>query len=52
MGSSLTMADIPVAIQIYRYLSLVDDRPSPRTWRVGSHELRSPGLQEHVGDIP
>lgn len=28
MGDSLTMADIPVAIQAYRFLTLVKDRPA------------------------
>lgn len=28
MGDRLTMADIPVAIQAYRFLTLVEDRPS------------------------
>ncbi len=53
MGSSLTMADIPVAIQIYRYLSLVDDRPStPNMEGWFARIAARPAFKEHVGDIP
>ena len=52
-GGSLTIADIPVAIQIYRYVSLVQDRPkTPKMDAWYARIADRPAFKEHVGDIP
>jgi glutathione S-transferase len=52
-GDSFTMADIPAAIQIYRWVALVEDRPSVPNLDAWYDRLcqREP-FKTHVLDIP
>lgn len=52
MGDRLTMADIPVAIQCYRWLTLVEDRPSMPALEAWFERCRATkGFKEWI-DLP
>lgn len=52
-GDSFTMADIPAAIQIYRWVALVDDRPSVPNLDAWYDRLcQREAFKTHVLDIP
>lgn len=49
LGGSLTMADIPLAIQAYRWLTLVEDRPSMPALEAWLENCRvRPGFQAWI----
>ncbi|MBT5266611.1 MAG: glutathione S-transferase family protein [Rhodospirillaceae bacterium] len=53
MGDALTMADIPVAIQCYRWTTLIQDRPAmPNLEAWYARCAERPAFKEHVLDIP
>ena len=53
VGDDLTMADIPVAIQCYRWLTLIDDRPSMPALEAWYERCsKRDGFQQHILSMP
>lgn len=53
MGDRLTMADIPSAISCYRWLTLIEDRPSMPALEAWYARIAArPAFKQHVLDIP
>jgi len=53
LGDAFTMADIPLAIQAYRWLTLVDKRPAMPAFEAWYDRARArPGFATHIASIP
>ncbi|UUX50776.1 glutathione S-transferase family protein [Nisaea acidiphila] len=53
MGDRLTMADIPLGMNIYRWLTLVEDRPAMPALEAWYGRIAArPAFKQHVLDIP
>ncbi|WP_193170075.1 glutathione S-transferase family protein [Nisaea nitritireducens] len=53
MGDRLTMADIAIAINCYRWLTLIQDRPSMPALEAWYDRIAArPAFKQHVLDIP
>lgn len=53
MGDRLTMADVPIAIMVYRWLTLIQDRPAMPALEAWYARIAArPAFKQHVLDIP